>query len=200
MREQIIFDAEVTGLRRARDSSQEQAPRTKIDLLVKRARSSTASQTCTNPTTGSRGESILGQNASEIPGVVTCDYAVAADGAGSVVRAAAGIGLSGKTGLGYLVNVHFRCKELGSLLRDRGRRPGMLYFVYNEACERGGGGGGGADCPLLGCLMFEREFSGRVLEEGLFACRIERAMLHLARLSVFDTIVSGPEIRRKSSA
>lgn len=71
---------------------------------------------------------------------MTCDYVVAADGAGSRVRAAAGIGLSGKSGLGYLVNIHFRSSGLGRLLKNKRRRPGMLYFVYNEACEGGGEG------------------------------------------------------------
>lgn len=78
---------------------------------------------------------------------ILCKYVVAADGAGSSVREAAGIGLSGRQGLGNLVNIHFRCKGLGQLLLGgeglRGQRrrqgPGMLYFVYNEVwkeCER----------------------------------------------------------------
>lgn len=66
---------------------------------------------------------------------IACDYVVAADGAGSSVRASAGFGLSGRRGLGHLVNIHFRSKGLGRLLRAKERRPGMLYFVYNEACE-----------------------------------------------------------------
>lgn len=72
---------------------------------------------------------------------VVCKYVIAADGAGSSVREAAGISLSGRRQLGNLVNIHFRCKGLGQLLRGdrrlqgnkRGQqRPGMLYFVYNE--------------------------------------------------------------------
>lgn len=75
---------------------------------------------------------------------ILCKYVIAADGAGSSVREAAGIGLSGRRELGNLVNIHFRCKGLGQLLLgDKGlqgkgkrRRPGMLYFVYNEVCKR----------------------------------------------------------------
>lgn len=70
---------------------------------------------------------------------ISCKYVVAADGAGSSVRAAIGIGLSGRRELGHLVNIHFRCRELGGLLLGEGegrQRPGMLYFVYNEVRER----------------------------------------------------------------
>lgn len=67
---------------------------------------------------------------------IACDYVIAADGAGSSVRAAAGVELSGRRDLGHLVNVHFRCRGLGHLLKAKGQRPGMLYFVYNEVRGR----------------------------------------------------------------
>lgn len=79
--------------------------------------------------------------ASDAATTIACDYVVAADGAGSSVRESAGFGLSGRRDLGHLVNIHFRSKGLGRLLRAKERRPGMLYFVYNEACERIHGGG-----------------------------------------------------------
>ena len=63
---------------------------------------------------------------------IGCDYVVAADGAGSTVREAAGVGLSGRRELGHLMNVHFRCKDLGRVLKHRGQQAGMLSFVYNE--------------------------------------------------------------------
>ena len=69
------------------------------------------------------------------PDAIACDYVIAADGAGSSVRAAAGMGLTGRRELGHLVNIHFRCRGLGHLLRAKGQRPGMLYFVYNEVRE-----------------------------------------------------------------
>lgn len=69
---------------------------------------------------------------------ITCDYVVAADGAGSKIRSMVGLGLSGRQGIAHLVNVHFRCKPLAHLLRVGGPRPpGMLYFVYNEVRGRG---------------------------------------------------------------
>lgn len=81
---------------------------------------------------------------------VWCKYVIAADGAGSSVRAAAGLRLSGRRDLGHVVNIHFRCEGLGELLlgeggRGKRQRPGMLYFVYNEVCAgvcEGAKGGG----------------------------------------------------------
>lgn len=58
-------------------------------------------------------------------------YAVAADGAGSALRAAAvGAELEGEGALASLLNVHFKSRKLGEALRDR---LAMLYFVYNPS-------------------------------------------------------------------
>ena len=60
---------------------------------------------------------------------LTCKYLVAADGAGSRVRAALGIPMAGEPALQHLVNVHFWAPALGRrLVRER---PAMLYFVFN---------------------------------------------------------------------
>lgn len=71
-------------------------------------------------------------------GAIGCDYIVAADGAGSLMRGAAGVGLSGRRELGHLVNVHFRCLGLGHLMKKRGQQAGMLSFVFNEVRSRYG--------------------------------------------------------------
>eukprot|EP00850_Spirogloea_muscicola_P017975 SM000160S02516 [mRNA] locus=s160:75189:78610:+ [translate_table: standard] len=66
---------------------------------------------------------------------VSCRHLVAADGAGSGVRAALGMAMDGDSApLQRLVNVHFASRELGArLLGDAasGGRPAMLYFVFN---------------------------------------------------------------------
>lgn len=99
---------EATGIRQKEGGTQGNSPQ--FELFVRRDDSNTVG-----------------------PTVIGCNYVVAADGAGSLVRAAAALEVSGRRALGHLVNVHFRCKELGRLLRARGQRPGMLSFVYNEA-------------------------------------------------------------------
>lgn len=147
--QQIIFDAEVQDLCRTPPTARGQNTHT-LDLLLRPSQRY-------NRTTITDGEardtvhhlSDFSSNkfpdisGAPRPTVVTCNYVVVADGAGSTVRTAAGIGLSGQKGLGYLVNIHFRCVGLGRLLRDTGRRAGMLYFVYNEACQRAVEGGRG---------------------------------------------------------
>ena len=132
-----MFDAEVTGLRRLNNSGgggSDNSPSSHPQLeLSMRKRTSPG------------GNSATGLASSSVDDVtdtkVLCKYVIAADGAGSSTREAAGIGLSGKRQLGSLVNIHFRCKGLGQLLvRDKRlpgnrtgqQRPGMLYFVYNE--------------------------------------------------------------------
>lgn len=122
----VLFNLETTGMRQA-----EPASSAKIDLLVREEPSS-------RPTAA--GSSFLNPHGRDrAPHAITCDFVVAADGAGSTLRSWSGLGLSGRRGLGYLVNIHFRCNGLARLLQhDSLRRPGMLYFVYNEACEREG--------------------------------------------------------------
>lgn len=110
---QIVFDAEVTDVRRSRENGPSGSPQ--LELLVRHGGCS-------------RGATVA-------PDAISCDYVIAADGAGSSVRAAAGMGLTGRRELGHLVNIHFRCRGLGRLLRAKGQRPGMLYFVYNEVRE-----------------------------------------------------------------
>lgn len=58
-------------------------------------------------------------------------YLVAADGANSLVRRQLGIELVGREDMQTLVNVHFICRGL----RDKLKRPAMLYFVFNEVCD-----------------------------------------------------------------
>ena len=60
---------------------------------------------------------------------LTCDYLLAADGANSFVRNALCISLEGQSNMQTLLNVHFSCPGLRSLLNPR---PAMLYFVFNE--------------------------------------------------------------------
>eukprot|EP00850_Spirogloea_muscicola_P013479 SM000091S24637 [mRNA] locus=s91:399278:402669:- [translate_table: standard] len=66
---------------------------------------------------------------------VSCRHFVAADGAGSGVRAALGMAMDGDAApLQRLVNVHFASPELGARLLGgaaSGGRPAMLYFVFN---------------------------------------------------------------------
>ena len=61
---------------------------------------------------------------------VQCQYAVAAEGAGSRARRSLGIGLQGQAGLQHLCNIHFLSPQLGALLQGR---PGMLYFCFGPA-------------------------------------------------------------------
>lgn len=58
-----------------------------------------------------------------------CDYLLAADGANSFVRNSLRIALKGQSNIQTLLNVHFTCPGLQSLLQPR---PAMLYFVFNE--------------------------------------------------------------------
>eukprot|EP00850_Spirogloea_muscicola_P009468 SM000053S17425 [mRNA] locus=s53:359446:362725:+ [translate_table: standard] len=66
---------------------------------------------------------------------VSCRHLVAADGAGSGVRAALGMAMDGDAApLQRLVNVHFASPELGARLLGgaaSGGRPAMLYFLFN---------------------------------------------------------------------
>ncbi|CAM9132737.1 unnamed protein product, partial [Hapterophycus canaliculatus] len=135
---QIVFNAEVTGLRRcnandSRSRHQPPSPPPQLELSVRRKRGSNTHQ-------GAEKNSYDGAITTE-SSTISCSYVVAADGAGSLVRAAAGMGLSGRRDLGHLVNIHFTCRELADLLLEqkdgkgkegKTKRPGMLYFVYNE--------------------------------------------------------------------
>ncbi|CBJ25915.1 Monooxygenase [Ectocarpus siliculosus] len=130
----ILFNAEMTGLRRlegvgSNNSTGNTSPHSQLELSVRHHLSpsggpaaATAAASTPNSTRASS---------------VSCKYIIAADGAGSSVRAAAGLRLSGRRDLGHVVNIHFRCEGLGELLLGEGgggkrQRPGMLYFVYNE--------------------------------------------------------------------
>lgn len=64
---------------------------------------------------------------------ITAGTVAACDGAHSAVRNALGIPLEGKPGMQHLINIHFRSRTLGKLLRERsnGNRASMLYFVFN---------------------------------------------------------------------
>lgn len=155
-----MFGAEVAGLRRldgsgtgnthghVPDESLEHQPLpsySQLELSVRRKRRS-SSNLAAEPI-ASDGNNTTATIEST---TISCKYVVAADGAGSSVRAAAGMGLSGKRDLGHLVNIHFTCPELADLLvpdkdgngrykgGDTRRRPGMLYFVYNEVSESQG--------------------------------------------------------------
>lgn len=147
-----MFDAEVTGLRRLNnvdiDHDCDSTPNTQheMELSVGRGRSpNSSSKSAAGPAVAATA--VVGSPENDVAGAkILCKYVVAADGAGSSVREAAGIPLSGRRELGNLVNIHFRCKGLGQLLvgdkgpRGKGRRhknrPGMLYFVYNEVGVR----------------------------------------------------------------
>ena len=59
-----------------------------------------------------------------------CRYLVAADGANSRVRGMLGSSLQGRSGMQYLVNIHFFAPGLGSALQGR---EAMLYFVFNPS-------------------------------------------------------------------
>lgn len=137
-----MFDAEVTGLRRLNNNDPDRSlcdftpQQPELELSVRRGRSPDGES--------ATGATALGSSENDSTGTkILCKYVIAADGAGSSVREAAGIGLTGRRELGNLVNIHFRCKGLGQLLLgDKGRqgkgrlhRPGMLYFVYNEVCK-----------------------------------------------------------------
>ena len=58
---------------------------------------------------------------------LAADFVLAADGAGSFVRGALGVGLEGEDCLQTLVNVHFSCD-----LDPATFQPAMLFFVFNE--------------------------------------------------------------------
>lgn len=60
---------------------------------------------------------------------IRCRYLVGADGAGSMVRKLAGIGMRGEKDLQKLVSVHFFSQNLGQYLLSE--RPGMLFFIFN---------------------------------------------------------------------
>ncbi|XP_024524875.1 uncharacterized protein LOC9654414 [Selaginella moellendorffii] len=63
--------------------------------------------------------------------IVTCQYLVAADGAGSGVRKSMGVTLQGQHNLQQLISVHFISEKLSKYLVDN--RPGMLFFVFNPS-------------------------------------------------------------------
>eukprot|EP00903_Cladosiphon_okamuranus_P019518 g17949.t1 len=157
---QILFDAEFIGLRRLNinnvdvdtnqdcDSTPHSHSQLDMELSVRRRRSpnrssKSATAAATVPAAAKAAAAGSPENDIDLAGIkILCKYVIAADGAGSSVREAAGIPLSGRRELGNLVNIHFRCKGLGQLLmggkgpRVKGKRhnhrPGMLYFVYNE--------------------------------------------------------------------
>jgi 2-polyprenyl-6-methoxyphenol hydroxylase-like FAD-dependent oxidoreductase len=60
---------------------------------------------------------------------VRSTYLIAADGAGSMVREAAGIKLDGMVDLAHNVMIHFEA-DLRALVADR---PAILYFIFGEA-------------------------------------------------------------------
>lgn len=114
---QILWGVEAKGVRS--QSNDGESGRAHLELLVRREPRS--------------DESPAGATALIKNDVIASDCVVAADGAGSPIRAAAGIKLAGQRDLGHLVNIHFRSKRLGQLLTAKAERAGMLYFVYNEA-------------------------------------------------------------------
>lgn len=184
---QIIFNAEMTGLRRlegigGNNSTGDTSPHSQLELSVRHHVSpsdgpaaAAATATASTPNKSSASS-------------VSCKYVIAADGAGSSVRAAAGLRLSGRRDLGHVVNIHFRCEGLGELLLGKGKgekrqRPGMLYFVYNEViagvCEGAKGGGlvarrssGRLNCSFLCC----REGYERRVQKGVLCPHM---LLHL---------------------
>lgn len=147
----VLFDAEVTGVRRVTKSGS--LP--KAEVLGYRSSPAAAS---------GRPDGDHSRTAFKI----ACDYVVAADGASSSLREKTGLKLSGRRGIGYLVNIHFRCRELARFLKmESSRRPAMLYFVYNEACERWRRELRDTNGPRLGtvrsfCLMGEISEAGGV--------------------------------------
>lgn len=60
---------------------------------------------------------------------IKSQYLVATDGTSSSIRRSLGIQYEGKEKLQHLMNIHFKCKRLKDKLQ---RRPGMLYFVFNQ--------------------------------------------------------------------
>jgi 2-polyprenyl-6-methoxyphenol hydroxylase-like FAD-dependent oxidoreductase len=60
---------------------------------------------------------------------ITADYLVACDGAGSMVRNALGIGLTGKGVLGHPISLFFRAPNL---LRDCGKEPGTFFLAIDR--------------------------------------------------------------------
>lgn len=147
MRTQILFDAEVTGLRRLDDigidhdrSPCDSTRHSQLELSVRQGKSPNSSSVLAEAATLPSVSAAASPSNDIANNSILCKYVIAADGAGSSVREAAGIGLSGRRELGNLVNIHFRCESLGQLLlgdngllgKGRRHRTGMLYFVYNE--------------------------------------------------------------------
>ncbi len=81
---------------------------------------------------------------------ITCDVVVGADGAHSKVRQTAGVAMQGHTKIQTLLNVHFRCSGLKTLLTTSTSpftststsssssppaRSAMLYFIFNEVIK-----------------------------------------------------------------
>lgn len=163
---QILFSAEMTGLRRlegigGNSSTGHASPHSQLELSVRHHVSPSYGPGAASTAAASTPNNSRASN-------VSCKYVIAADGAGSSVRAAAGLCLSGRRDLGHVVNIHFRCEGLGQILLGEGeggkrQRPGMLYFVYNEvnAGVREGAKGGG---------LVARRSSGR-LNCSFLCCR-----------------------------
>ncbi|MEW5298358.1 MAG: hypothetical protein WDW36_001490 [Sanguina aurantia] len=83
-----------------------------------------ASPPASSPSRPRRGPNAVPAATSVLRG----SYLVAADGAGSGVRAACGIGMSGQPALQHLINIHFFSPALAALAMTR---PAMLYFVFS---------------------------------------------------------------------
>ncbi|CDW87725.1 polyketide hydroxylase-like [Stylonychia lemnae] len=62
---------------------------------------------------------------------IECDFLVGADGVKSKVRQNLGIEMFGANNIQNFVNLHFRSKEIGELMKKQDRTS-MLYFLYNQ--------------------------------------------------------------------
>lgn len=83
---------------------------------------------------GARGRpsAVAFTRGSGAPESVTADHVVAADGARSTLRTAAGVGMAGDGVLGHMLSIHFTSRAAGAALASS-PRPAMLYFVFNGA-------------------------------------------------------------------
>lgn len=61
--------------------------------------------------------------------IVRSKFVVSCEGTSSSARNQLHIQYEGKEKLQHLMNIHFKCKRLKEVIK---KRPGMLYFVFNQ--------------------------------------------------------------------